>query len=135
MLAVSLVDARASPWLASGRDRDAVPTWQIQGIKMNNIQLSDIEYINLTALTAIRIGIQQDKASACIRFALDASEADLLGQLSTEQIWAIVTNVGPVTLFPPRHDLLRLLQTPLPLTAPLAAVRPSRPVAPQFGKQ
>lgn len=102
---------------------------------MNNIQISDVQYINLSALTAIRIGIQQDKASTCVRFALDASEADLLGQLSTEQIWAIVTNVGPVTLFPPRHDLLRLLQTPLPLTAPLAAVRPSRTIELPLGKQ
>lgn len=68
--------------------------------------------------------MQHDRQATCCQFSLDGPQAELLGSLSIEQIWAIVANVGPVTLFPPRHDLLRLLQTPLPLTAPLATVRP-----------
>lgn len=101
---------------------------------MSQVQLSDVQYINLNVLTAIRIGMQHDKLATCCKFALDAPQAELLGSLSTEQIWSIVVNVGPATLFPPRQDLLRLLQTPLPLTAPLAAVRPPRRTDLQSGE-
>lgn len=96
---------------------------------MNQVQLSDVQGINLSVLTAIRLGLQHDKVTTCSRFALDAAQADLLGNLTTDQIWAIVANVGHVTLFPPRHDLLSLLQTPLPLAGPLAAVRSPRPTS------
>jgi len=94
---------------------------------MSHVHLSDVQYINLSVLTAIKIGMQQDKVATCCKFALDAAQAELLGKLRTDQIWAIVANVGPTTLFPPRHDLLSLLQTPLPLTGPLATVRAPRP--------
>lgn len=90
---------------------------------MSHVQLSDVQYINLSVLTAIKIGVHRDKVATCCKFALDTAQADLLGSLSADQIWAIVANVGPTTLFPPRHDLLRLLQTPLPLASPLATVR------------
>lgn len=90
---------------------------------MNNVHLSDVQYFNLNALTAIKIGMQQDKVSTCCKFALDAAQAERLGNLRMEQIWAIVANVGATTLFPPRADLLSLLQTPLPLAGPLATVR------------
>lgn len=94
---------------------------------MSNVQLSDVQCINLSVLTAIRIGMHHDKVSTCCKFALDAAQAELLGNLSTDQICAIVANVGHATLFPPRHDLISLLQTPLPLAGPLAAVRSPRP--------
>lgn len=90
---------------------------------MSHVQLSDIQYINLSVLTAIKIGVQHDKVEACCKFSLDAAQAELIGGLNAEQIWAIVANVGPTTLFPPRQDLLNLLQMPLPLTGLLAAVR------------
>ncbi|MDO9197835.1 hypothetical protein [Rhodoferax sp.] len=93
---------------------------------MSHVQLSDVQYINLSVLTAIKISMQHDKVATCCKFALDAAQADLLENLSADQIWAIVANVGPATLFPPRHDLLILLQTPLPLAGPLAAVRSPR---------
>ena len=90
---------------------------------MSHVQLSDVQCINLNVLTAIKIGILHDKVATCCRFSLDAAQAEHLGSLSTDQIWAIVANVGHATLFPPRHDLLALLQTPLPLAGPLATVR------------
>lgn len=93
---------------------------------MTNVPLSDVQYINLNALTAIKIGILQDRVATCCRFALNAAQADFLASLSVEQIWAIVANVGPATLFPPRQDLLRLLQTPLPLAGPLAAAQTAK---------
>jgi hypothetical protein len=99
----------------------------LRGRKMSHVQLSDVQCINLNVLTAIKIGMLHDKITTCCRFSLDAAQAELLGNLSTEQIWAIVANVGHATLFPPRHDLLSLLQTPLPLAGPLAAVRSPRP--------
>lgn len=94
-----------------------------KGTKMSQVQLSDVQYVNLSALNAINTSLQRDKVSTCCRFALDAAQAELLGNLSTDQIWAIVANVGHATLFPPRHDLLALLRTPLPLAGPLATVR------------
>lgn len=94
---------------------------------MSQVQLSDVQYINLSVLNAIKIGMQSDKVTTCCRFALDAAQAELLGNLSSDQIWAIVANVGHATLFPPRHDLLALLQTPLPLAGPLATVRSPTP--------
>ena len=36
---------------------------------------------------------------------------------------AIVANVGDTTLFPPRRDLVALLDIPLPLVRPLAAAQ------------
>ena len=98
---------------------------------MSHVQLSDVQFINLSVLTAIRIGIQQDKVATCCKFALDSTQAELLGSLSVDQIWAIVANVGPSTLFPPRQDLLRLLQMPLPLARPMAVVRAPRPASGQ----
>ena len=88
---------------------------------MTNVPLSDVQYINLNALTAIKIGILQDRVATCCRFGLNAAQADLVASLSVDQIWAIGANVGPATLFPPRQDLLRPPQTPLPLAGPLAA--------------
>lgn len=93
---------------------------------MSHIKLSDVQCINLNALTAIKLGMQHDKVATCCRFALDVAQAEFLSNLSTDQIWAIVVNIGQATLFPPRHDLLSLLQTPLPLAGPLAAVRAPR---------
>lgn len=90
---------------------------------MSQVQLSDVQCINLNVLTAIKIGMLRDKVATCCRFSLDATQAEHLGNLSTDQIWAIVANVGHATLFPPRHDLLALLKTPLPLAGPLATVR------------
>ena len=90
---------------------------------MTHVQLSDVQYINLSVLTAIKISILHDKVATCCKFALDAAQAEFLANLSAEQLWSIVANVGPATLFPPRQDLLKLLQAPLPLVAPLAAVR------------
>ena len=90
---------------------------------MSHVQLSDVQCVNLNVLTAIRISMQQDRVATCCRFALDAAQAEFIGKLSTDQIWAIVANVGHASLFPPRHDLISLLQTPLPLAGPLATVR------------
>lgn len=94
-----------------------------RGKTMSHVQLSDVQFVNLSVLNAIKTGLLDNKVATCCRFSLDATQAELLGNLSPDQIWAFVANVGPTTLFPPRHDLLSLLQTPLPLTGPLATVR------------
>lgn len=91
---------------------------------------TDVESTNMHMLCAIRLGIEADRVAASSKFALSAALADRLGGLSHEQLWAFVTHVGPTTLFPPRQDLLALLDAPTPLTGTLAAVRTPRPVAP-----
>jgi hypothetical protein len=90
---------------------------------MDHVQLSDLQLINLTMLLTIRDGVLQDCPSTCCRFALSATQADRIGALSVQQVMAIVANVGDATLFPARLDLLALLEAPLPLARPLAAVR------------
>ncbi len=93
-------------------------------------QLTDVESTNLRTLCAIRLGIEQDRVATCAKFALNAALADHLTTLSHEQLWSIVAHVGQTTLFPPRLDLLSLLEAPVPLVGPLAAVRPPRPSPP-----
>jgi len=96
---------------------------------MSHVQLSDVQIANLTLLLTIRDGVLQDRTAACCRFALDATQADRLGAMSIQQVMAIVANVGDATLFPPRRDLVALLDKPLPLARPLAAVHAARRTA------
>lgn len=89
---------------------------------MNHAQLSDVQIANLTLLLTIRDGVMHNRLATCCKFALDDAQAERLGALAIQQIMAIVANVGDATLFPPRRDLLALLDLPLPLARPLAAV-------------
>jgi hypothetical protein len=93
---------------------------------MSHAQLSDVQIANLTLLLTIRDGVLQDRTAACCRFALDATQADRLCAMSIQQVMAIVANIGDATLFPPRRDLVALLDKPLPLVRPLAAVHAAR---------
>ena len=96
---------------------------------MSTAQVSDVQLTNLTMLLAIRDGIRQDRIATCCRYALDAAQAERFGDLDVHQIMAIVANVGDATLFPPRRDLIALLDFPLPLARPLAAVHSARPAS------
>lgn len=96
---------------------------------MNHMQLSDVQLINMTMLLTIRNGVLQDRTATCCRFALDAAQADRIGALSVQQIMAVVANVGDAALFSARRDLLALLEAPLPLARPLAAVHAARHLA------
>jgi hypothetical protein len=97
---------------------------------MNHEHLTDVESTNLRMLCAIRLGIEQDRVATCAKFALNAALADHLTTLSQDQLWSFVAHVGQTTLFPPRLDLLSLLEAPVSLVGPLAAVRPPRPSSP-----
>ena len=97
---------------------------------MSHAQLSDVQIANLTLLLTIRDGVLQDRTAACCRFALDATQADRLGAMSIQQVMAIVANVGDTTLFPPRRDLVALMDIPLPLVRPLAAAQATQHPAP-----
>ena len=94
---------------------------------MSSIQFTDVQLTNLYLLQAIRLGIAQDRVSTCCKFGLDAAQADFLGAMSQEQLWAFVAQIGQSPLFPPRQDLLALLKAPAPLQASLAAVHAPRP--------
>ena len=96
---------------------------------MNHVLLSDVQLTNMTLLLTIRDSIHHDRAAACCRFGLDAAQADRFGSLGIQQIMAIVANVGDATLFPPRRDLIALLDLPPPLASPIAAVHPPQPLA------
>lgn len=90
---------------------------------MEQARLSDVQLINLTLLLTIRDAIVQDRTAACCRFSLDAALAERIAALGVQQIMALVANLGDITLFPARRDLLALLDAPLPLARPLAAVQ------------
>ena len=90
---------------------------------MEQARFSDVQLINLTLLLTIRDAILQDRTAACCRFGLDAALAERIARLSVQQIMALVANLGDITLFPARRDLLALLDAPLPLARPLAAVQ------------
>ena len=89
---------------------------------MSTAQLSDVQLTNLTMLLTIRDGLRNDRLSTCCRYALDAAQSDRFASLDIQQIMTIVANVGDATLFPPRRDLIALLDLPPPLSRPLAAV-------------
>ena len=94
---------------------------------MNHVKLTDVEWINLNVLVVIHNGLQTDRASTCSKFALDAEQADYLRSLNLDDLWSLAVHVGDTTLFPPRADLVTLLNTPRPLAGPLALVRPAAP--------
>ena len=96
----------------------------------NRIQFSEIQLINLSALLAIRDGIKRDRVSTCCQFGISSEAVTFIEALSTDRIVGIVANFGNECLFPPRHDLIRLLQLPLPLTGPVAAVHPPQQTIP-----
>ena len=90
---------------------------------MSQAQFSDVQLTNLTLLLTIRDGILQDRLVTCCKFGLGAAEADRIGAMNVQQVIAFIANVGDATLFPARRDLIALLEAPLPLARPLAAVQ------------
>ncbi len=94
---------------------------------MTHHQLSDVQLTNLTLLLTIRDGILQDRLMTCCRFDLGVAEAERIAAMDVQQIIALVANVGNSTLFHARRDLIALLDAPLPLTRPLAAVQTHSP--------
>ncbi|MFY9326939.1 MAG: hypothetical protein WAO76_02795 [Georgfuchsia sp.] len=100
---------------------------------MSHATLTDMEWINLNLLAVIRAGLQYDRAATCGRFALDAEQADYLKELSLEDLYSLVIHIGDTTLFPPRADLVTLLNTPRPLAGALALVR--RPIPMEICRQ
>lgn len=96
---------------------------------MTPTTLTDIQWINLNMLTAIRSGLQHDPAATCCKFGLDADQADHLRDLSLGELWSLVAQIGETTLFPPRADLVTLLCTPRALAGPLALVHSATSMA------
>ncbi|WP_284620653.1 hypothetical protein [Aquabacterium humicola] len=95
---------------------------------MEQAQLSDVQLANLTLLLTIRDAIQQDQVAACARFGLTREQAERLIAMCVQHVMAVVANVGNVSLFPPRRDLVSLLERPLPLSGPLAVVQAPVPL-------
>lgn len=97
---------------------------------MGAMHLSEVQLANLTLLLTMRDSIGRDPTLACGQFGLREPDAQYLSSLSPTQILAIVVNVGNETLFAPRTDLFKLLQSPLPIAGTLCAVHPPRAVRP-----
>lgn len=100
---------------------------------MSNLQFSDIQLLNLSALITVRDSIQHDLIAACCTFGLSADQAHLFSAMSIDQILTIVVSVGQECLFLPRQDLASLIELPAPLAGPIASVHPphkAMPMAP-----
>ena len=96
---------------------------------MSNVQFSDMQVINLSMLITIRDNIKRDLVSACCKFGLREDQASFFGDLSIDQIIVIVANIGQECLFPPRQDLVSLLELPVPLAGLITSVHPPHKAA------
>lgn len=96
---------------------------------MSNVQFTEVQLLNLSALFTIRDSVQHDVIAACCKFGLSADQARFVSALSIEQILVIVTNVGQECLFLPRPDLVSILALPAPLAGPIASVHPPHKAA------
>ncbi len=97
---------------------------------MNNVQFSDVQLINLSMLITLRDSIKHDLVAACCKFGIHIDQATFLAAMSLDQILIVVANIGHECLFPPRPDLIALLELPVPLAGPIASVHPPRVVQP-----
>jgi len=102
---------------------------------MSAVELSNVQLINLSMLLTIRDDIKRDVVSACCKFGLHADQARFFEALSIDHILAIVANVGEECLFPPRPDFFDLLEVPVPLAGPIAAVHPPNKAASRAPKK
>ena len=91
---------------------------------MSNVQFSEVQLLNLSALFTIRDSVQHDRIAACCKFGLTADQAHFIGTLSIDQILVVVLNVGQECLFLPRQDLVSLLALPAPLAGVMTSVHP-----------
>lgn len=91
---------------------------------MSNVQFSEVQLLNLSALFTIRDSVQHDRIAACCKFGLSADQAHFIGTLSIDQILVVVLNVGQECLFLPRQDIVSLLAMPAPLAGVMTSVHP-----------
>ena len=95
---------------------------------MNSLSLSEVQYLNLVALTILRDAIARDPIAACTTFGLRRDELEALEPLlAPERILAAVANSGNESLIALREDAATLLSRPAPLVGALAAVRQRAP--------
>jgi hypothetical protein len=98
---------------------------------MTTVSMSEVQYLNLIALTILHDAIVRDPVAACTTFGLHRDELETLEPLlAPERIVAAVVNAGNESLVSLREDALTLLSRPAPLVGALSAVR-RRPPARQ----
>jgi hypothetical protein len=91
---------------------------------MNSLALSEVQYLNLIALTVLRDSIVRDPIAACTTFGLHRDQLEALEPLlAPERILAAIANSGHESLIALREDAAALLSRPTPLVGALAAVR------------
>lgn len=84
---------------------------------MFQLSLTEVQATNLYQLQTICLALARDPQAAVRHFELTQAHADALRQLSADDVWSIVSRVGPHSLFPLRRDWQQLLDCPKPLTA------------------
>ena len=93
---------------------------------MTSTSLSALQRFNLGYLQLIRDLALVDKASACLRFGITLSDAELLSNMPGDVVLDRVMQVGQEALFVPREGLDSFLQAPTQLVTLIAASRPLR---------
>lgn len=94
---------------------------------MSHLSLSDVQATNLFQLQTLCLGLAKDRLGTSRHFDLTPALAEYLLELSPDQLWTLVANVGSHTLFPPRRDFLKLVQVPPPLARIIATSRGADP--------
>ncbi|WP_170289161.1 hypothetical protein [Massilia sp. YMA4] len=88
----------------------------------NQLNLTNVQYVNFNLLMAIHANVQRDPISAAYQFHLSRSQTEKLESLSLEGLELLATAMHAECLFAPRANLDRLLDAPPGLSIALAAV-------------
>lgn len=83
---------------------------------MDQLALTDVQATNLYQLQTICLALARDPQAAVRHYELTREHADALQHLSADDLWRLVSRVGPHTLFPLRRDWQQLADCPDSLT-------------------
>lgn len=87
----------------------------------HNPVLNDVQMLNLLHLQTIHAALARDRVSASYRFQLTQALAQRLERTTLDTFQQLLGQVGHMSLFVPRADLIELLDQPIALLPALAA--------------
>lgn len=86
-------------------------------------RLTDVQYLNLLFVNAIRSQVLSDPVSATYQFRMSPVMVAKLAAMTQEELASLIQGNPHESLFVPRSDLAALLDAPVELLGTLLAVR------------